>query len=134
MLFLAVFLGFMAENIREHGVEDHRAKDFAMSLVKDLQNDTSAINTQIQSGETFIAITDSLLKLSEGSLTGRNEAKFSFYTRFVYWTIPLTWNRATFEQIKNSGSIRYFRDFGLQQKMMKYNAYINEIEGEFNNH
>jgi hypothetical protein len=31
MLFLAVFCGFMAENIREHKIEQHRAKEFARS-------------------------------------------------------------------------------------------------------
>jgi hypothetical protein len=36
MLFTAVFLGFVAENIREHAVEQNRAKEFAASLVHDL--------------------------------------------------------------------------------------------------
>src|SRR5450759_535969 len=40
MIFLAVFLGFVAENIREHIVENDRAKEYAISLVQDLQNDT----------------------------------------------------------------------------------------------
>ena len=43
MLFLAVFLGFIAENIREHTVEKGRAKEYAQSLYKDLQNDTADI-------------------------------------------------------------------------------------------
>ena len=47
MLFLAVFCGFLAENFREHKVEDLRAKEFARSLILDLNNDTAAINYQI---------------------------------------------------------------------------------------
>ena len=39
MLFLAVFLGFIAENIREHVVENDRVKEYAISLVQDLQNE-----------------------------------------------------------------------------------------------
>ncbi|SDB51334.1 hypothetical protein SAMN03097699_1829 [Flavobacteriaceae bacterium MAR_2010_188] len=100
MLFLAVFLGFVAENIREHTVENDRAKEYAISLVQDLQNDTTSLNTQIKSAEIYIAITDSLLNLSKERLEVSNTAKFSFYTRFIYWTVPLSWNRATFEQIK----------------------------------
>ena len=46
MLFLAVFCGFMAENIREHKIEQYRANEFARSLVQDLQNDTAAIATE----------------------------------------------------------------------------------------
>jgi hypothetical protein len=128
MLFLAVFLGFVAENIREHAVENDRAKEYAVSLVQDLQNDTTAINVQVKSGNIYIAITDSLLQLSNSRLEGRNAAEFSFYTRFMYWTSPLTWNRVTFEQIKSSGSLRYFK---LLEKLMKYNELVNEIDGEF---
>jgi hypothetical protein len=131
MLFLAVFLGFVAENIREHAVENDRAKEYAVSLVQDLQNDTTAINVQVKSGNIYIAITDSLLQLSNSRLEGRNAAEFSFYTRFMYWTSPLTWNRVTFEQIKSSGSLRYFKNYKLLEKLMKYNELVNEIDGEF---
>jgi hypothetical protein len=134
MLFLAVFLGFVAENIREHIVENDRAKEYAVSLMQDLQNDTTAINVQLRSGKVYIAITDSLLDLSKSRLESRNAAKFSFYTRFMYWTVPLSWNRATFEQIKNSGSLRYFKNYQLLEKLMKYDGLVNEIEGEFSNH
>lgn len=34
MLFLAVFLGFIAENEREHVVEKNRAKQYAKSLYR----------------------------------------------------------------------------------------------------
>ena len=134
MLFLAVFCGFLAENIREHRVEHLRAKEFAKSLVQDLQNDKSAINVQKKSSEYFIALTDSLLEHSKKRLEGRNAAEFSFYVRFMYWTVPLSWNRATFEQIKNSGSLRYFKNYQLLEKLMKYDGLVNQIEGEFNNH
>ena len=38
ILFLAVFLGFVAENIREQSVERHREKEFIQSFVEDLKN------------------------------------------------------------------------------------------------
>lgn len=134
MLFLAISLGFFVENQREHYIERLRAKEFAKSLVQDLQNDTASITIQKRSSGIFIVITDSLLNLSKRRLEGRDAARFSFYTRFMYWTVPLSWNRATFEQIKNSGGLRYFKNYRLLEKLMKYNALVNEIEGEFNNH
>ena len=134
MLFLAVFCGFLAENLREHNVEHLRAKEFAKSLVQDLQNDTTAIHVQKKSGGIYIAITDSLLKLGKTRLEGRNAAEFSFYTRFMYWTVPISWNRATFEQIKNSSSLRYFRNYQLLEKLMNYDALVNETQAEFSNH
>lgn len=134
MIFLAVFLGFVAENIREHISEHNRSREYAISLVQDLQNDTISINVQKKSAGIYIAIADSLLYLSKRPLEGRNAAGFSFYTRFMYWTVPLSWNRATFEQIKNSGSLRYFKNYQLLEKLMEYEGLVNEIEGEFRNH
>jgi hypothetical protein len=134
MLFLAVFLGFVAENIREHKVEHDRSEEYAISLVKDLQNDTSAISIQMKSAKIFIAISDSLLSLSKEPLEGRAAAQFSFYTRFMYWTVPLGWNRATFEQLKNSGNLRYIKNYHLLEKLLKYDALANDIESEFSNH
>ncbi|MDQ3142706.1 MAG: hypothetical protein M3Q56_10725 [Bacteroidota bacterium] len=134
MLFLAVFLGFVAENIREHGVEHNRSKEYAISLVQDLQNDKASIDVQKKSAKIFVTISDSLLNLSKRQLEGRNASEFSYYARFMYWTVPLKWNRATFEQIKNSGSLRYYKNYKLLEKLMKYDGLVNEIEGEFKNH
>src|SRR6201989_2741559 len=39
MLFLAIFLGFLAENLREQIVEHHREKVYIHSLVEDLKSD-----------------------------------------------------------------------------------------------
>src|SRR6059036_2756882 len=39
MLFLAVFLGFVAENIREHSTEQRRGKEYINSFVQDLKKD-----------------------------------------------------------------------------------------------
>ena len=130
MLFLAVTLGFFVENQREHYIEHQRAKEFSKSLIKDLQNDIEAVEVQKKTASMYISIVDSLLQLSQSRLDGRTAAQFSFYARFTYWTTPIVWNRATFEQIKNSGSLRYFTNHPLQEKLMNYDALINAIEAE----
>ena len=133
MLFLAVFCGFLAENYREHVVERERANEFAKSLVQDFQNDVTAIKKHKKTASVYIALVDSMINLSQKQLEGRVSAQFSFYIRFMYWTQPIVWNRATFEQIKNSGSLRYFKNHELLEKLMKYDALINDIESEANN-
>ena len=132
MLFLAVFCGFLAENIREHAVENNRAKEFSKSLVQDLQNDTAAISNEKKSAGLYISVADNLLRLSNTLLEGRYAAEFSFYTRFTYWTVPISWNRNTFEQIKNSGSLRYFKNEQLLKKMLEYDGLVNDIKSESN--
>ena len=132
MLFLAVFCGFLAENQREHMIEHQRAKDFARSLVQDLQNDTAAITIEKKSARIYISVVDSLLALSKNPLEDRRASQFSFYTRFIYWTVPVSWSRNTFEQIKNSGSLRYFKNGQLLKKLLEYDGIVNDIKSEAN--
>ncbi|MDQ3016322.1 MAG: hypothetical protein M3R25_06360 [Bacteroidota bacterium] len=134
MLFLAVTLGFFVENQREHYIENLRAKEFSKSLIKDLQSDITAIQRNKKTASMYVALADSLISLSQTRLEGRASAQFSFYTRFMYWTGSVVWNRATFEQIKNSGSLRYFKNQHLLEKLMKYDGIINDTELEAYNH
>ena len=48
MLFLAVFLGFLAENFREHQVEKEKARQYLFSFYEDLKYDTIRINQLIE--------------------------------------------------------------------------------------
>src|SRR3954454_7432720 len=48
MIFLAVTMGFFAENIREDITENAKAKEYAQSLYSDLKEDTSFLNVIIQ--------------------------------------------------------------------------------------
>jgi len=134
MLFLAVTLGFFVENQREHYIENLRVKEFSKSLIQDLQNDLVAIQKHTKTGSMYMALADSLINLSQAGLEGRAAAQFSYYTRFMYWTGAIIWNRATFEQIKNSGSLRYFKNQALLENLMKYDGAINLIEMEAYNH
>ncbi|QNA44544.1 hypothetical protein [Lacibacter sediminis] len=134
MLFLAITLGFLVENQREHYIEHLRAKEFAKSLIKDLESDKLSSDSHQIKSERYIVFVDSLLQVSKRKLEGKDAAVFSFYTRFLYWTEAFSWNRATFEQIKNSGSLRYFKNYSLLEKLMKYEAMVNQTEAEFSNH
>ena len=70
MLFLAVFLGFVAENQREHIVEGHRARDYAKSFLSDLKADTTDIRGAIESEKFRADCMDSLVLIAR-SLNGR---------------------------------------------------------------
>src|SRR6187401_3270013 len=60
MLFLAVTLGFLVENMREHYVEHAREKQFIQSLFNDLKADTANITRIINARTTKEHALDSL--------------------------------------------------------------------------
>ena len=48
MIFFAVFLGFVAESIRETSVERHQETEYMHLMVEDLKKDTANINTMVE--------------------------------------------------------------------------------------
>jgi len=60
MLFLAVTLGFLVENQREHYVEHQREKQFIRSLFNDIRSDTANIAKIISARTVKERMLDSL--------------------------------------------------------------------------
>jgi hypothetical protein len=110
MIFLAVTLGFFAETIRETTTEHKRAKEFASAMFKDLRHDTTQLNSYKQYFTAAANYIDTLMQLL------RTEELKNIPTGKLYWYG--LWggahryfisNDATFQQMKSSGSLRYFK-------------------------
>jgi hypothetical protein len=127
MIFLAVTMGFFAENIREKITEHSDAKEMAQSLIDDLKKDTTEIyfadsmmNNVVKSANAVITElnkphsrqNDSLLQM-DGVW---NLTTFNFFDPQM----------GTYEQIKNSGALRYFPQ-QLATKMTSYEVDKNYI-------
>ena len=67
MLFLAVFCGFMAENFREHQIEHKREKQYMVSLIADLKNDTTNLLYGFPLKASRIAAMDSVFLFFENN-------------------------------------------------------------------
>ncbi|RXK60819.1 hypothetical protein ESA94_10180 [Lacibacter luteus] len=127
MLFLAVFCGFLAEYQLEHKIEKQRAKEYALSLYRDLAADTVTNSRAIANLHTCISSIDSLIKLlgNKEELTKNTTAiyKLSVYA-FVFPQYKP--NESTLQQLLNSGALRYFRSNQLIDTIKNYN---NSIQG-----
>ena len=64
MIFLAVTMGFIAENLREHFTERSNAREYAHLLVNDLNSDVKELNRTHYVLERIIKAGDSLSSLN----------------------------------------------------------------------
>ena len=122
MLFLAVFCGFLAEYQLEHKIEKDRAKEYANLLLEDLKSDSAYVD-QLANMEGFkIGQADSLLfLLNSGDLTHNN---YNIVRHFNYVGTIIDFKPAfpvNFEQMKNSGSLRYIRNKKLVSQLSSLN-------------
>jgi hypothetical protein len=130
MLFLAVFCGFLAENIREHAVEKVRAKQYAKSLVNDLIEDTVMIKWIIQQANNEFKLTIRLTDYLRNKPIEQIKNIDLFATNIDIYR-PYTWNRTTLEQIKNSGSIRYFTNDSIIYRLSAYDASTRHMDEDY---
>jgi len=127
MLFLAVFCGFLAENKREHMVEHSRAKAYAESLYKDLQNDTAELRAAAWYENETVIMIDSLANFISSKEPSQKSGQLYYYMRLAGWSYNVTWSRATLYQLINSGNLRYFTNTRLVTQVSTYNTLANLI-------
>jgi hypothetical protein len=121
MLFLAVFCGFLAENIREHKIEKIRAGEYARLLIKDLENDTSIIKSSTKQLDKISASIDSISSFVYKGVSGNKvPGSFYYYSQIGSISPIVIWNDATLIQLTQSGNLRYFRNHELVNKISSY--------------
>src|SRR5665213_896527 len=121
MLFLAVFLGFVAENIRETQVEKEREMQYIESLVADLKSDQVIITQHLQSVQSSLIMMDSMINvLNTPSQLDSNTGKLYYWARLSPRLNPLSTSSRTFDQLKNSGNFRLIRNMKTSNMIMGY--------------
>src|SRR6476661_7914584 len=126
MLFLAVFAGFLAENLREHIVEHRRAEQFARSLFADLKEDTAALKMAIGYGNKKVTAIDSFFSEIERMPGNWNDTLVYKYGGAAGRIRPFERNSGTYEQMKASGSLRYFKQ-ELADLLNKYDVQARNV-------
>lgn len=128
MLFLAVTLGFFVENQREHFIEHKRAKIYATAMLANLQKDTAELGHIIFRGRYASNCLDTFLRLiSENEIKNIPTGKLYWYGLWGGYLRGFASNDAAFQQMKNSGSLRYFSNTILEQKISNYDQLVRSM-------
>jgi hypothetical protein len=130
MLFLAVFCGFLAENVREHKVENDRAKELAKSFYHELKSDSATAVLKVTNRLRQENALKYLMKYyKDSSLTHVPKAFAINFEYGINFRTPSVFEPSTIilEQLKNSGSLRYFKNEELQKLVGDLTVSIRNI-------
>jgi len=126
MIFLAVILGFIAENIRENISEHKRAAEFARSYYEDIKKDTAQLRNLIKFSEHKIRACDSTvaaLHLPDNLQRDTIEYREGQVISNVF---PFRPSSGSYEQIKASGSLRFFKQ-KMASIMNEYDLQVKQV-------
>lgn len=119
MLFLAVSLGFYAENTREVILHKKEVKTQLNSMVSDLQADITLFDSVTNRNSNSMKMADSLVELLHSDITNTTEIYYA--ARMVTANIGYYYtNSKSFEQLKAAGLLRYIKNKELLDSIGNY--------------
>lgn len=122
MLFLAVSLGFLAENIREHQIEKQREVAYLKSVHEDLTVDFLSIDSVIRSNKARLENLDSFFaKINNGTVSKED---IYYYVRNLSLRSSFEPSQAGFDQIKSAGGLRMVRARAISTGIQEYERHL----------
>lgn len=111
MIFLAVTLGFIAENIRENISNHDRELNYMKGIVQDLKEDTTEMNNIFLKQHFLLSQIDSALSIPVERLNNIN-TQDTFYHHYIYFFSLLSQfnpHDNTLTQLRNAGGFSVIR-------------------------
>ena len=119
MLFLAVSLGFYAENTREGILHKKEVKTQLNSMLSDLQSDITLFDSVTDRNSYGAQMADSLIELLHSDI--KNTTGIYFAARTVTANVGYYYtNSKSFDQLKTAGLLRYIKNKELLDSIGAY--------------
>jgi hypothetical protein len=130
MLFLAVSLGFLADNYRENISDRSKEKEYIRSMIEDVEEDRRNIETVLKNNELRANYLDSL-----ATLCMHYEATAT-YDLQLYKYFPIVLSRPdyiaptelTLQQLKNAGGMRLIKSKKAINAIIRYDSKAKQID------
>jgi hypothetical protein len=127
MIFLAVTLGFIGENIREHITETKSAHQYLESFRNDLLQNQIQIKRYDSLYTNELPVYDSIVTIFYEKAENKNLTVLSRLLLDGQKNIVITINTPTYQQLISSGSMRYLKNAALKDSMAHYEDGINSL-------
>jgi hypothetical protein len=129
MIFLAVTMGFFAESLREHISDNNHEREFAKALYTELKVDSAAAASKHQLRLEREETLDYLYRyFKDSSLTSLPRRFYPSYSNLYVVNIYVFEPKdGILNQLKNSGSLRYFKSAVLQNLLGDLTVSINNV-------
>jgi len=130
MLFLAVFCGFLAENIREHAVEKKRGNEYVRLFIEDLRTDSAILHNTLPKMREAIKGLDTLINETYAYMDGKGDTRKIYYTYHHYCRnkFILVLSQRALNQLKNSGNIRLIHDKKTAEIILSAEVGFQQLE------
>jgi hypothetical protein len=126
MIFMAVTMGFIAENIREHLSDNAKEHEYIIGMIKNLEVDTTRLKITLGRNHKQIDGIDTLKNISKNKLAQLNvqDSLYLCTTRYLFNINNFQNDDITLSQLRNGGGYRLIRNQGVLDSIEVYEKKI----------
>ena len=132
MIFLAVTMGFIAENLRERITDRSKEKEYIESLVQDLKTDTALANKTIKAVTFQMYGMDTLEMLLTPDVNKNDSAAYICYRQqeFLHNQHIINFSDRTITQLFSSGNMRLIKKQSISDRITEYYSDIKDVDAQ----
>ena len=128
MIFVAVTLGYGAENVREHYINKHKGIISVQNLYKDLKDDSLSYKNSIKNRNFQDSCFEVISNLfDENKIKNEIPTVYAAHSSISLRMIP-SMNTMALDQIKSSGALNYIEDDKLKEMIQSYSSDANGLK------
>jgi 2-polyprenyl-6-methoxyphenol hydroxylase-like FAD-dependent oxidoreductase len=132
MIFLAVTMGFIAENVRESISDRSKERDYIESLMQDLKTDTTRIGIRLEQINTQMRGMDTLEMLLTPDVNKNDSAVYTCYRQnsSVLNENTMNFSDRTITQLFSSGNMRLLKKQSISDRITDYYFTVKNVDAQ----
>jgi hypothetical protein len=132
MIFLAVTMGFIAENVRESISDRNKEKEYIESLTQDLKTDTAKSRNALEEINAQMLGMDTLEMLLSPDVNRNDSAVYTCYRQnsAVFNEYTMNFSDRTITQLFSSGNMRLFKKQSISDSITDYYSTIRNVDAQ----
>ncbi len=133
LVVIGILIALQINNWNEERKEYNQISNYAKSLAQDLGEDIAMIKIIENTANQISYRIDSLSNYTRNKKIEEISNLNVICLTWVQIYRPYSWNKATLEELKNSGSLRLIKNKKLSKKIVEYDAYTRHMDEDYYN-
>jgi hypothetical protein len=130
---IGILIALQINNWNQNQNEQYKIKEYAVSLIQDLELDIRMAGQIQRQNEEIVARIDSLNEYTQNRVIGDISNLTMLYFTLNKPHRPYKWNRTTITELKNSGTLGLIKNDSLSTMISKYDAFTYHLDDDFIN-
>ncbi len=131
LVVFGILIALQINNWNNNRIENDKVRAYAKLLIGDLERDIQMVELSRRQAARAVIRLDSLtIYVRDKDIEDISNLDFLCLSSTLGYR-PFSWNRATLEEMKSSGSLQYIESDSLKMKIANYDAFTYHLDQDY---